>query len=195
MSMSFLVCVLKTWPTDDCKNEVKMKMLIGREGEMGKMPVLVSVLFVSTLISLAACNAPQSDADTSLVETPATREVIATDKAPAAIGPYSQAIRHGNTLYLSGQIGIDPATGQLVEGTEAQTRQVMANLGAVLEAAGFEFGDVVQAQVFLKDLNDYSLVNGIYAEFFTDSPPARMALEVARIPRDARIEVVLTAVR
>lgn len=177
-----------------------MPMIIRWSEEKGSVQWIVTLLLVvvSSSATMMACNAPPASAngeEQDALMSGATREVIATDKAPAAIGPYSQAIKHGNTLYLSGQIGIDPATGQLVEGTEAQTRQVMANLGAVLEAGGFSFGDVVQAQVFLKDLDDYSLVNGIYAEYFSDSPPARMALEVARIPRDARIEVMMTAVR
>jgi 2-iminobutanoate/2-iminopropanoate deaminase len=124
------------------------------------------------------------------------RQVITTDKAPAAIGPYSQAIRVGNTLYCAGQLGIDPATGALVAGgIEAETRQALTNLQAVLEAAGFGLRDVVQAQVFLRDLNDYAAMNKVYAEFFTDQPPARAAVQVARVPRDAAVEVLLVAMR
>ncbi len=124
------------------------------------------------------------------------RDTISTDKAPAAIGPYSQAIRIGNRLYLSGQIGIDPATGQMVDGgIEGQTHQVLKNLSAVLESAGFTFDNVVQAQVFLSDLNDYATMNAVYKTYFDDSFPARAAVQVARIPRDARVEIMMVAVR
>ena len=124
------------------------------------------------------------------------REIISTDEAPTAIGPYSQAIRVGNRLYLSGQIGIDPATGQMVDGgIEGQTHQTLKNLGAVLESAGFSFDDVVQAQVFLADLNDYAAMNAVYKTYFDKSFPARAALQVARIPRDARVEIMMVAVR
>ncbi len=124
------------------------------------------------------------------------RQVIATEGAPAAIGPYSQAVRVGPTLYLAGQIGLDPATGQLVEGgIEAETRRTMDNLGAVLEAAGYSFGDVVQAQVFLADLADYGAMNEVYASYFGESAPARAAVQVARLPRDARVEIMMTAAK
>ena len=127
---------------------------------------------------------------------PAGRQVIVTEKAPAAIGPYSQAVRVGDTLYLSGQIALDPATGQLVGGgIEAETRQVLANIRRVLEAGGFETTDVVQAQVFLADLDDYAAMNAVYAETFGDSPPARAAVQVARLPLDARVEIMVVAVK
>lgn len=123
-------------------------------------------------------------------------EAVATPSAPAAIGPYSQAIRAGDTLWLAGQIGISPATGSLVAGgIEPETRQVLANIEAVLDEAGFGFDDVVQVQVFLVDLEDYSVVNRIYAEAFEPPFPARAVVEVARLPRDARIEVMMTAAR
>ncbi len=124
------------------------------------------------------------------------REVIATPDAPAAIGPYSQAIRVGERLYLSGQIAIDPATGKMIEGgTPEQTRLVLSNAQAVLEAAGLTLRDVVQAQVFLADLDDYKAMNAVYASFFDESPPARAAVQVARLPLDARVEIMLTAVK
>ncbi len=124
------------------------------------------------------------------------KTIIATDAAPAAIGPYSQAVQVGDTLYLSGQIAIDPATGKLVEGgIEAEARQVLKNIQAVLEAAGMGFADVVQAQVFLKDLDHYSLVNKIYAEYFKKDFPARAAVQVARLPKDVAIEIMAVAVR
>ena len=142
------------------------------------------ILIVAMASLLAGCQHPALD-----------RETILTDKAPAAIGPYSQAIRVGNRLYLSGQIGTDPATGQIVDGgIEAQTHQTLKNLGAVLETAGFSFDDVVQAQVFLADLNDYAAMNAVYKTYFDESFPARAALQVARIPRDARVEIMMVAV-
>ena len=143
------------------------------------------ILLVGLVCVLIGCEQPVPD-----------REVISTDKAPAAIGPYSQAVKVGKTLYLSGQIGIDPATGQMVEGgIEAQTRQVMENLGAVLEAAGFSFANVVQAQVFLADLNDYGTMNTVYGSYLSEKPPARAAVQVARIPRDALVEIMMVALK
>ena len=137
------------------------------------------------LVALVACSAPES-----------SKRIIATDQAPAAIGPYSQAVEAGGTLYLAGQIGIDPATGQLVTGgIEAETQQVMANLSAVLDAAGYTFGDVVQAQVYLVDLAEYDAFNLLYADYFTGPPPARAVVEVQRLPRDARVEIMMVAVK
>jgi len=127
--------------------------------------------------------------------TPA-REAISTTAAPAAIGPYAQAVRVGRTVYLSGQLGLDPATGKLVAGgVEAETRQALVNCRAILAAAGLTLADVVQAQVFLADMNDYQAVNAIYAEHFPAAPPARAAVQVARLPRDGRVEILLTAAR
>jgi|TARA_B100002003_G_scaffold121559_1_gene112202 2-iminobutanoate/2-iminopropanoate deaminase len=124
------------------------------------------------------------------------REVISTPDAPAAIGPYSQGIRVGNTLYLAGQIALDPATGKLVEGDiEAQTHRVLKNLGAVLKAASFDYSDVVQVQAYLADLNDYKAMNNIYATYFSASKPARAVVEAARIPRDALVEIMMVAVK
>jgi len=124
------------------------------------------------------------------------KKIIATDAAPAAIGPYSQAVLAGDTLYLSGQIAIDPGTGALVrDGIEKETRRVLDNIGAVLEAAGMNFADVVQVQVFLKDLDHYSKMNAIYAEYFKEDFPARAAVQVARLPRDVSIEIMCTAVK
>lgn len=124
------------------------------------------------------------------------REVIATKEAPAAIGPYSQAVRAGNTLYLAGQIPLDPATNQLVAGgVEAQTHRVMQNLRAVLQAAGFSLSDVVQCQVFLSDLTHYAAINSVYVTYFSGPPPARVVVQVARLPRDVLVEIAMTAVR
>lgn len=124
------------------------------------------------------------------------REIIATDKAPAAIGPYSQAVRAGRTLYLAGQIGLDPSTGQLVSGgIENETHQVMANIQAVLEAAGYTLTDVVQVQAYLADLDEYGAFNAVYAGYFGDRPPARAVVQAVRLPRDVRVEVMATAVK
>jgi 2-iminobutanoate/2-iminopropanoate deaminase len=120
-----------------------------------------------------------------------TRTAIATQHAPGAIGPYSQAIRAGNLLFCSGQIALDPATGQLVapDDVAAQTRRVLDNLGAVLEAGGATWDSVVKVTIYLADFNDFATVNAIYGERFGKAPPARATVEVSRLPRDARIEI------
>lgn len=118
----------------------------------------------------------------------ATKTIIQTTQAPAAIGTYSQAVKVGNTVYLSGQIGLDPASMQLVEGIEAQVRRVFDNLKAVTEAAGGDMSDVVKLNVFLIDLANFALVNTIMAEYFTLPYPARAAVGVASLPRGALVE-------
>ena len=124
------------------------------------------------------------------------REVISTPNAPAAIGPYSQGIRVGSTLYLAGQIALDPSTGKLVEGDiEVQTHRVLKNLGAVLKAASFDYSDVVQVQAYLADLNDYKAMNAVYATYFSEIKPARAVVEAARIPRDSLVEIMMVAVK
>ena len=123
-----------------------------------------------------------------------TRQVVQTERAPAAIGPYSQAIRAGNLVFTAGQVGIDPATGKLVEGTAAQTRQAMQNLKAILEAAGSSLERVVKTTIFVADLNDFAVVNEVYGSFFTGAPPARSTVQVARLPLDARVEIEMVAV-
>jgi len=132
----------------------------------------------------------------SCAEETSRRTLIQTENAPAAIGPYSQAILVGNTLYAAGQIGLVPGTGELAgEDLESQTRQIFHNLQAVLEEAGFTMQDVVSVDVYLNDLDDYSSFNEIYAEYFSESKPARGVVEVSRIPRDAKVEIKLVAVR
>jgi 2-iminobutanoate/2-iminopropanoate deaminase len=122
------------------------------------------------------------------------RQAVTTDRAPAAIGPYSQAIKAGNMLFLSGQIPIDPATGNLVEGgIEAQTRQVFRNIAAILEAGGASFDHVVSAGVFLADMNDFAKMNAIYADYFSSPAPARATVQVARLPKDCLVEIQVTA--
>ena len=129
-------------------------------------------------------------------ESNGLKKVIATDQAPKAIGPYSQAILVDGTLYLAGQIALDPSSGKLVEGgIEVQTHRVMQNLNAVLDAAGYRFDDVVQTQVFLSNLNHYKAMNSVYATYFDESPPARAVVEAARIPRDALVEIMMVAQR
>lgn len=123
------------------------------------------------------------------------RSVIATPAAPAAIGPYSQAIRAGNLVFTSGQIPLDPATGQMVTGDlTAETRRVLDNLAAVLSAAGVGFADVVKTTIFLTDMGDFAAVNALYAERFSGAPPARSTVQVARLPKDARVEIEMIAV-
>jgi 2-iminobutanoate/2-iminopropanoate deaminase len=119
------------------------------------------------------------------------RQVIATDQAPAAIGPYSQAIRAGHFVFCSGQIALDPRTGQLVGAGDvaAETRRVLDNLQAVLGAAGCGFADVVKTTIFLADMADFATVNAIYAERFAAAPPARATVQVAGLPRGVRVEI------
>lgn len=122
------------------------------------------------------------------------RDAVSTPSAPPAIGPYSQAIRVGNLLFVSGQIPLDPKTGAMVEGDlAAQTRRVFANLGAILEAAGATFDNVVRTTVYLADMNDFPAMNEVYGTYFTAPAPARATVQAARLPRDARVEIDLIA--
>jgi len=122
------------------------------------------------------------------------RKRIATDRAPQAIGPYSQAIAAGPFLYTSGQVAIDPATGKLIDGDVArQTRQVLANVGAILEAAGAGFGNVVKTTVFLASMSDFKAMNEVYATFFSDPPPARSTVAVKDLPLGALVEIEVVA--
>jgi len=123
------------------------------------------------------------------------KKILKTDKAPSAIGPYSQAIVSNGVLFASGQIGIDPATGQLVQGgIEFQTKQVLENVKAVIRAAGCTVDDVVKTTVFLRDMGDFNIVNSIYATLFQKDPPARSCIAVAGLPRDALVEIEVIAV-
>jgi 2-iminobutanoate/2-iminopropanoate deaminase len=122
------------------------------------------------------------------------KERVQTEKAPKAIGPYSQAIKANGMLFASGQVPLDPATGELIQGTIAeQTERVFENLKAVLEEAGSSLDKVVKTTVFLADLSDFAEMNGAYAKFFGEAPPARSTVEVSRLPKDARIEIDLIA--
>lgn len=123
------------------------------------------------------------------------RKVIETDKAPKAIGPYSQGLQVGNVLYVSGQLGLDPATGKLVEGdTAAQARRALENVMAILMAANMNMHQVVQVQVFLTDIKDFAAVNEVYKSYFTPPYPARAAFQVSALPAGAKVEVLATAV-
>ena len=118
------------------------------------------------------------------------KSVISTKNAPAAIGPYSQAIKVGNLVFVSGQIPIIPATGEILRGDiKLQTKQALENLKNILDAAGSCIDNVVKTTVFMKDLNDYTAINDVYKEFFTDKPPARAAVQAARLPRDVGVEI------
>ena len=122
-------------------------------------------------------------------------EIISSEKAPKAIGPYSQAVGAGDLVFLSGQIPIDPATGNLVEGSiQHQTERVLENIKAVLEEAGLSLSAVVKTTVFLKNLGDFSQMNESYSKYFTSKPPARSTVEVSRLPRDVQVEIDAIAV-
>ena len=123
------------------------------------------------------------------------KQIIATDRAPRAIGPYSQAVRAGNLVFASGQIPIDPATGEFVAGGIAeQTDQVLRNLTSVFAAAGVELNQIVKTTVFLADMEDFAAMNEVYGRFFGAQPPARATVQAARLPRDARVEIEAIAV-
>jgi 2-iminobutanoate/2-iminopropanoate deaminase len=152
-----------------------------------RIPILLAALLV-----VSVCSVQRHGAD----EAHGKKEVILTTNSPTPGGPYSQAISAGNLVFLSGQTGVDPASRKLVEGgVEAQAEQVLTNLGAVLKAAGLDYADVVRGTVYLKDMNDYGRVNAVYGRFFPTDPPARVCVEVARIPGDAAVEISLIAAR
>lgn len=123
-----------------------------------------------------------------------SKTVISTTNAPAAIGPYSQGVRVGNLLYTSGQLALDPATGNFVEGGIAeQTRQALTNVKAILNEAGTNMGSVIKTTVFLKDMDDFAAMNAVYAEFFSEPYPARSAVQVAKLPKDGLVEIEVIA--
>jgi 2-iminobutanoate/2-iminopropanoate deaminase len=123
------------------------------------------------------------------------KKIISTTNAPAAVGPYSQAVEAGGTLYISGQIPLDPTTGSMPDGIEAQTEQVFANIAAILTEAGYTFGDVVKSTVLLADIGDFAAVNAIYARYYTHDMPARAAYQVAALPMGARVEIETIAAK
>lgn len=124
------------------------------------------------------------------------KKIIRTNDAPQAIGPYSQAVLSGNTLYCSGQIALNPETGQLVaESVEEETDQVMKNIGGVLRAAGMDYSNIVKCTIFLTDMQDYSIVNERYARYFTENPPAREAVAVSALPKGVSVEISVIAIK
>ena len=123
------------------------------------------------------------------------KEIISATNAPAALGPYSHAVAMEGIVFTSGQLGIDPATGKLAEGVAAQAEQALKNLEAVLKAAGASMADVVKTTVFLADINDFAEMNKVYGEFFTQPYPARSAVQVAKLPKDAPLEIECIAVK
>lgn len=123
------------------------------------------------------------------------KKIIASPAAPKAVGPYSQAVEAGSTLYVSGQLPIDGSTGKMPEGIEAQTRQSLANLGHILEEASYTFGQVVKTTVLLQSIGDFGAMNAVYAEHFTEQMPARMCYEVAKLPMGALVEIDAVAVK
>lgn len=123
------------------------------------------------------------------------KNIISTKNAPAAVGPYSQAIKVGNTLYCSGQIAIDPQTGELVNDTiENETRQVLDNLGAVLREGDMDYSDVVRATVYMSDIENYGKINTIYAQYFKEKPPSRAAVQVGNLPKNVNVEISCIAI-
>jgi len=128
--------------------------------------------------------------------TSASRSTVTTPLAPAAIGPYSQGVLVDDRLYVSGQIAIDPDTDSMIDGSiEAETERVLDNVGAILKAASMSFENVVRCEVFMSDMNDYAQINEVYARYFNEKPPARQAVEVAELPRNARVEISCIAIR
>ncbi len=122
------------------------------------------------------------------------KKVILTDKAPAPVGPYSQAIQAGNFLFVAGQIPYDPSIGEIVYGdVQKATKVVMENIKTIVEEAGYSMDDVVRCRVYLKDMDDFGKMNEIYGQYFTDKPPARAAIEVARLPKDVEVEISAVA--
>ncbi len=154
------------------------------------------VLLLATFaLSLACVTSGPAAAQTT--SSAGVKQVISTPNAPEAIGPYSQAIRAGNMVFLAGQIAIDPKTKQVLKDSsiEDQTRLVLDNLKAVLEADGLSMEHVVSTTVFMKDLNEFGKMNEVYGTFFKTAPPARATVEVARLPRDVKVEIAAIAVR
>lgn len=122
------------------------------------------------------------------------KEILSTDKAPAAIGPYSQAIKAGDLIYTSGMIPVNPSTGEVPQGIKAQAEQALSNLKALIESSGSSLEKVVKTTVFIKDMNDFAQINEVYASYFTSNYPSRSCVEVARLPKDVLIEVEAIAI-
>ena len=171
-----------------------MKKLFSSFLQWGRwLALALCVLLVSLTISTVSAEETEENAPFAKP----LKEVISTPNAPEAIGPYSQAIKFGPTLYLAGQIPLDPETNQLIDSNliEDQTQRVLENLKAVLEANNMTMDDVVSTTVFLKDLNDFAKANEVYATYFDQNPPARATVQVARLPRDSAIEISAIAAK
>jgi 2-iminobutanoate/2-iminopropanoate deaminase len=123
------------------------------------------------------------------------KKIITSSNAPAPIGPYSHAVQHGNMLFISGQVGKHPVSGEIPAGVDQQAEQVMNNLDAILKEAGMNFSNVVKTTIFLKDLNDFTVVNGVYGSRFTSDFPARETVEVSRLPLDVKVEISMIAIK
>lgn len=124
------------------------------------------------------------------------KKIIGTDKAPAPIGPYNQAVQFGNMLFISGQVAIDPKTGEVIQGDiKAETTKVMENLQAILEAAGMTFANVLKTSIFLMDMCQFAQVNEVYGSYFTDDPPARETVQVAGLPKGVKVEISMIAAK
>lgn len=122
------------------------------------------------------------------------KQIINTEQAPAPIGPYNQSVRLGDILLVSGQIAIDPATSELIDGdVQAETHQVMKNIGAILKAAGLDYSNIAKSSIFCKDLGNFGLINEVYGSYFTGDYPARECVEVARLPKDVQVEISVIA--
>ncbi len=154
--------------------------------------LLILLLAVIFIIPVSCQNMEKTDQDKTVLK----KEIIKSPNAPKAIGPYSQAVKVGDMLFCSGQIAINPETGEYVKtDVKSEAKQVLENLKAVLNEAGMDFKDVVRATVFLKDINDYSAVNEVYASYFTEKPPARAAVQVGKLPKDVAVEISCIAVK
>ena len=159
---------------------------MSKDAVMKMIRFMLSIVIIPTFL---ACNDDHT-------HTYSAKVIISTQLAPEAIGPYSQAVRVGDFLFLSGQIPIDPETGEiLTDDIGAQTEQVLDNLGAVLAEADMRYGDIVHCSVFLANLDDFSTMNEVYARYFPEDPPSRATVEVSRLPRDVRVEISAIAVK
>ena len=164
-------------------NKSRYRYDIPIQEELKDMKKILALIIVIIIWTGCSCRSP-------------IREIISSPDAPAAIGPYSQAVRVGGRIYLSGQLGLDPATGKFAgDGFEAQARQALENQKAILESVGFSMKDVVQCQVFVTDMNNYPGFNAVYQEFFKEDFPARAVLEVSRLPADGLVEIMMVAER
>lgn len=151
--------------------------------------------FVFVLLFMQGCN-DSSKSINKMQDEKNMKKIIETKSAPSPIGPYSQAVLAGNTLYVSGQVAIDPATGNVdTANRESETHQVMKNIGAVLKEAGMDYSNIVKTSIFLKDMNDFATVNTIYATYFKSDFPARETVQVARLPKDVNVEISVIAVK